>query len=300
MFAHINNSSLKSLKCQPKRADQATGQPTVLVGEVSTAVQAAHTVLSKNAYVLRQARSKRESIASSSETENDEETIQQDGLSHRDKKQREISSLSQAKLYRFVKITVNGNELNALNVDNNVEFPVMDATVTINSHDEKGYSSIKLYEINHTTAEFFAPTNEQYSVEIFFCNNKVTTKLSAEMSLNLINFLKLYKPKFNSDYCCINFAYEMAYGRGKVVNDNDPENFDELTNSAFSEEKLVPGDIVHLFNARKDLHHYTISIGQNYYLSLFGASGPLIVSTLDACKKGFETDICVQAIKKKL
>lgn len=62
----------------------------------------------------------------------------------------------------------------------------------------------------------------------------------------------------------------------------------------------VPDDIVHLFNAEKTLHHYAISIGQNYYLSLFGRTGTLIVSTLDAVKKGFSSDICVQALKKKM
>jgi hypothetical protein len=213
---------------------------------------------------------------------------------------------AQATPYRFVKITVNANELTATNVSRNTVFPVKDVTVTINSRDtSRSHNTeslpIHLDEINHTTAKFFAAVNKEYSIEFFFCNNKVTTKLPAEMTLNLIKFLKLYKPKTNSDYSCINFAYEMVYGRDKVGSDNKTEHFNELPSSEFSEKKLVPGDIVHLFNANKKLHHYAVSIGQNHYLSLFGAkSGPLIVSTLDAIKKGFETDICVQAIKKRL
>jgi hypothetical protein len=213
---------------------------------------------------------------------------------------------AQAKPYLFVKITVNENELIATNNSSNTVFPVMDVTVTVNSHGtSRSHNTeslpIRLNEINHTTAKFFAAVNEEYSIEFFFCKNKVTTKLPAEMSLNLINFLKLYKPKSNSDYCCINFAYEIAYGRGKIVTDNKTEHFDELQSSVFSEKKLIPGDIVHLFNANKRLHHYAVSIGQNHYLSLFGTkSGPLIVSTLDAIKKGFETNICVQAIKRSL
>lgn len=202
------------------------------------------------------------------------------------------------KPYRFVKLTVNGNELDAKNLSTNVVFPIMDSTVTIVSNNRKETSSIKLHEINHSTAKFFDPVTEEYSVVIFFSNSKAATKLPAEMSLNIINFLKLYKPMSNSNYCCINFAYEMAYGRGKIAKDNDTSNFDELSNSTFSEAKLAPGSIVHLFDTSKTNHHYAISIGQNYYLSLFGTKGPLIVTTLDAVKKGFSADTCVQAIKK--
>jgi hypothetical protein len=209
--------------------------------------------------------------------------------------------ISQSRPYHFVKISVNEIELNIINYSNGIMFPIMDANVTIHSHNhaEKESPSIKLHEINHTTKEFFASTNKEYSVEIFFCKSKVTTKLSPEMTLNLINFLKLYKPTSNSNYCCVNFAYEIVYGRGKVVDDNNPKNFDELSCNAFSEEKLIPGDTVRLYKANKEPRHDAIFIGQNRYLSLFGNIGPLTVSTLDACKKGFEADTCVQTIKKK-
>lgn len=211
-----------------------------------------------------------------------------------------IIELSFIKPYRFIKIIVNGNELNAINCSNNIAYPVMDTTVIIDSFYGKKTTSIELYKINHDSTKFFDTVTEEYSIEIFFYNSKTTIKLPTEMSLNLINFFKLYKPKSNSNYCCINFAYEMAYGRGKIVKDNDRSNFDELSTSVFSEEKLTPGNIVHLFDAKKINHHYTIFIGKNYYLSLLGNSGPLAVTTLDAIKKGFSADICVQAVKKKL
>ncbi len=208
------------------------------------------------------------------------------------------TSASEAKPYRFVKLTVNGSEIKATNRVSHVEVPIMDVSVTIHSRDVKGSSSIKLHEINHTTATFFESTNEEYSVEIFFCKSKVTTTLPAEMSSNLINFFKLFKPTSKSKYSCINFAYEMAYGRGKIVNDSNPGNFDESSSSAFSEDKLIPGDIVRLNKADK-FRHYAIFIGQNYYLSLFGKVGPLVISTLDVCKKSFDADRCVQVFKKK-
>jgi hypothetical protein len=205
---------------------------------------------------------------------------------------------SQVQPYRYVKVTINAEEIDLINIDNNVVFHGMDTDVTIHRSDDV-IKSMKLLDLDHETKNFFDRVNEEYRIEFYFCHNKVTTTLPNEISSNLIKFLKLYRPNPNGNYCCINFAYEMTYGRGNIKYDNDTSYFNELSSSEFSENKLVPGDIVHLYNAKEPItkFHYAIYIGQSYYLSLFGITGHLIITPLEEVKRGFNADTCVQAVK---
>lgn len=207
----------------------------------------------------------------------------------------------QKKESKYIKLTVHERAFTATNLENNLVFPIRGVTVELRSDSPSEILfSIYLCQLNHESATHFKELDKKTKVQIFFEQDNVTTTLPDEMSSNFVNFLKHYKPKNNPIYCCINFAYEMLYGRGVIKNDNSPDDFNESLRDLFSEEKLNCGDIVYLYDASKSYVHYAIYIGQNEYLSLFGRSGPLIITSLDAMKKGFGANICVNVSKKHL
>lgn len=177
--------------------------------------------------------------------------------------------------------------------------------IEISSGSQYESKSISLHKVNHQTLDIFESITNEYKIEIFYPKNKVTQRLPDELGIHLINFLILYKPKHIASYCCINFAYEMAYGRDIIKYDNFIDNFfNEKPDSLFNEEKLNIGDIVHLykkiFGCFNMNHHYAIYLGQGYYLSLFGRVGSLAVTTLDAMKQLYQADICTQCFKLPL
>jgi len=206
----------------------------------------------------------------------------------------------------YLRITVNEKKIYLNNPDNHVLFPVMDIDFTLYDENKNQLSSMKLADLNHSATHFFSDVNENSFVEIDFTAQKITTMLPSKISSHLIHFLKVYRPIPNGNYCCMHFAYEMTYGRNNKIDEIYKKDFYDLSTCSFSEKKLNSGDIVHLFNPFRgsipDLsnqHHYALYLGSHYYLSLSGTEGPLMIATLDAMKKAFETTRCVQTIPKQ-
>ena len=202
----------------------------------------------------------------------------------------------------LIRLVVHKQTFVGTNRSNNVVFPIRGVTVELHSGSpNRILFSIYLSGLNHETSTHFKALDKKTKVQIFFEQDNVTTTLPDEMSGYFVNFLKHYRPKGKQNYCCINFAYEMLYGRGVIKNDNAIDDFNVSPSDLFSEEKLNCGDIVYLHNdndSNKNVH-YAIYIGQNEYLSLFGTTGPLMITSLDAMKKGFGADICSNISKKQ-
>lgn len=206
-----------------------------------------------------------------------------------------MAGIKQDSSYKYIKIVINDNELLSVFDDDNGDLcHVMNARIELHNEEQKESPFtpfIRLHELNHETSKLFASVNEQYKVDIFFSKNNVTTRLPEPMCSNLVNLLKIYKPVLNPNYCCINFVYEMQYGRGSFPSDDSPTYFYYYQSPAndFSEDMLSCADVVRLFDASYDNDHYAIYLGENYYISKFGNVGPLLISTLDQAKQSYHS-----------
>ncbi len=132
-------------------------------------------------------------------------------------------------------------------------------------------------------------------VSFYFEKSKKTIKLPKQMNINLITFLSQGVPSEKPEYCCIQFMYELLYKRGFIKNDANLTSL--ILHDSYSEEKSYPGTAVYLY--KKLLNeftndHFAIYIGENYYISMFGKSGLIAISDLDAMKKCFDASECVE------
>lgn len=207
--------------------------------------------------------------------------------------------------YKYIKITINGDEP-VLNISNGLihtrKIAHLEIYSDVNQIDQS-FPSLKLKSLNQETTKLFETIDVNIPVEFYFAENKVTTSLPKEMSANLVRFLKRFRPEYNKkDYCCIDFAYEMAYGRDKYEKYHTgrlKDYFDQADPNIFNENNLISGDIVYMYKS-KDLfpYHWAIFIGQRCYLSLNGvAPGPLGIATLEEMKKSNLSDICIKVSK---
>lgn len=187
--------------------------------------------------------------------------------------------------YKYIRITVNDN--NVILSGNLGEFLVPDTDIEISNENQDKLPKIKLGHLNHETKSIFFEANERYQIELFFRTNNTTIKLPENFRINLLNFIQSYKPTWNPDYCCVNFVYEMEYGRESTPCYNSAQYFHYYQSSpdSFSEDILSCGDVVHLYDDEYKMNHYAIYLDQQYYISLIGSSGPLLISTLDQIKK---------------
>lgn len=186
--------------------------------------------------------------------------------------------------YKYIRITVNDNPV-IMRTDCG-EYPVPNTSIEWTNEETEKSRSINLLELNHGTTRLFSSVNEQYKIEISFRKDNVTITLPDHINTNLVNFIKLYKPVWNPNYCCINFAFEMEYGSRSVASLNDPLYFHYYQSSpdTFSEDTLSCGDAVHLYDTGYAVNHFAIYLDKKYYISLIGTGGPLLISTLDQLK----------------
>ncbi|OGT37490.1 MAG: hypothetical protein A3F11_02410 [Gammaproteobacteria bacterium RIFCSPHIGHO2_12_FULL_37_14] len=203
--------------------------------------------------------------------------------------------------YNYINITING-ESYAFNSTNRHLFPAKNANVQIYTNTHQLSCSLELDDIGKEKIKLFESTNKNTQVNFYFYEDKTSITLPSEMTANLVGFFKNYKPESKPDYCCINFAYELAYGRDVVKEDNSLDYFQLHDAQPFCEEQLIPGDIVFLYKDPPTYlpFHFAIYISHQSYLSLFGTIGPMIISTLDDMKYGFQVDTCVKVSKKHM
>lgn len=191
--------------------------------------------------------------------------------------------------YKYIRITVNDNPV-IMRTDCG-DYPVPNTSLELTNEEPEKSRSINLLELNHETKQLFSSVNEQYKIEISFRKDNVTIALPDHINTNLVNFIKLYKPVWNPNYCCVNFVYEMEYGSRSVASLNDPLYFHYYQSSpdTFSEDTLSCGDAVHLYDTEYKVNHFAIYLDKKYYISLIGTGGPLLISTLDQLKFIYKT-----------
>ncbi|MBA3535912.1 MAG: hypothetical protein H0T84_04790 [Tatlockia sp.] len=210
--------------------------------------------------------------------------------------------LSKDKHYELLQITIDEDKV----TEEHVRFN--------NFFNHVGWQQVPLvvlYQLDNLTEKLFATRDQQYKFEFLFDKTNISIIIPDEMNHKLLSFLRHYKPRINYAYCCIHFAYELSYGRG-IIPDID-EGFGYYfkdSQEPLDETTLLSGDIIHLYNADKDINrfaqdnHWAVYIGQGYYLSLFGNAGFLYLTNLEAMNISFNLDKAVKAtvipsLKKK-
>jgi hypothetical protein len=199
--------------------------------------------------------------------------------------------------YTDLKVIVHESQSYCIHSDRGIEFPIQNVTLYLSTKDSKSSKSVELCDINHAPPTLFESLNESADIHFYFDKNKISTFLPREMNSNLIKFLKLGKPS-NPDYCCINFSYELLYGRGVIKDDNSVKSFHAYT---FQEEKIKTGTIAYFYktfktekSSKQINQHFAIYIGENYYLSLHGANGCLAISNSSSIKEYCQGGECME------
>jgi hypothetical protein len=170
-------------------------------------------------------------------------------------------------------------------------------TLILLSQDGKNSQEIDLVDMNHAPSKVFESLSDRTDIQFYFDKNKTTTTLPREMNCNLIKFLKQGKPN-NPDYCCINFSYELLYGRGAIKDDNSISSFNGYT---FQEQAAMPGTMVYLYKTAKNEagnkqinKHFAVCIGEGYYLSIHGVNGPMAIADLNSMKEYCQGNECLE------
>jgi hypothetical protein len=212
-----------------------------------------------------------------------------------------LSGLSLAQnntqIYDTIKVIINGHE-QVKNIDNGIETQVKNAIIEF--HDtNKNHSLIYLWQLDNEKAKLFSSYNKNTSIQFYFAEDQITTCLPKKINDNLVEFFKLYKPTDNKDYCCLDFAYEMAYGRNSLKEGTINLSIDgpPSPHNTQNEKHLTAGKIISLFKYPKTgdgkISHHAIYLDNGYYLSLFGTQGPLKVASLESMQKIYESDIAI-------
>lgn len=120
---------------------------------------------------------------------------------------------------------------------------------------------------------------------IFLCATNITyykkIDLPVEMKYNLLNFVKQFKTD-KENYCCINFMYELIYGRKKIKFDNS---YLQSQLSNINIKNIKTGEVVLLSDSNTKNIHLAINLNKQFYISLLGTSGPLTISTFEELTK---------------
>jgi hypothetical protein len=200
-----------------------------------------------------------------------------------------------------IRIIIHETQSYSRNLENGAIYPLQNITINLFSKDNSRSKSIEIFDINHAPSSLFESLDENEDIHFYFDKNKTSTTLPHEISAHLIKFLKQGKPDKNPDYCCINFAYELLYGRGVIKDDNSPNYFRGHT---FQEEKIKPGTVIYLYKILENVQinreinrHFAIAIGENYYISIHGSTGPIAICSLDAMKVYCQSNQCLEVKK---
>jgi len=190
---------------------------------------------------------------------------------------------------RFIGIKIIINDRNPLEMDplpkntDEVFFRGFDTKIEVHSAQSQQTKSVKVMDLTHDNVATFGELKVSDQVEIHFMKSGNVVALPKEMGVHLINFLQQYKPNRNKDYCCVDFACEMAVGRGIYQRC-------KAESHALDEKKLTVGDVVYLNDGSQPNRHAAIYLGDHCYLSLLGRGGPLFVTTLSEMKRGYKIE----------
>jgi hypothetical protein len=117
--------------------------------------------------------------------------------------------------------------------------------------------------------------------------NRKRVILPPEMDSRLIAYLKAGAAP-SSPFDCNCFAH---YMNGKTYVFGTFNNSEWQVEELSSERNLVPGNTILIGHNRANITHLAIFLRGGFYLSKFGGTGPLIITTLDEMKKGFGGDL---------
>jgi hypothetical protein len=87
-----------------------------------------------------------------------------------------------------------------------------------------------------------------------------------------------------------------------VIKDNNfPISFRGVS---LHDEKIKPGTVIYFYKLLENVQinreinrHFAISIGENYYISIHGSTGPLAICSMDAMKEYCQGDKCLEVEK---
>ena len=162
----------------------------------------------------------------------------------------------------------------ATNNDSGVKFPVQ--IVRYQSGNNIGYL--------HTLSPTDIPKSAQLNLTIV--NEKgdtVKVDLPANMDQKIIGYLRAGAPP-TAPFDCNCFAHYMN-GVEYVFGRFDYRQW--AVRPLAQESLLKPGNTLIIGHNSSTLTHFALYLGHGLYLSKFGASGPLIVTDLEAMKIGF-------------
>lgn len=191
--------------------------------------------------------------------------------------------------YHAININIDGDKLiSASNTAEGTSSSAIDANVEFLSEDKKVVHTVKLLQLDKSSAAQFQLVDPN-SLVTFKFKDKSSTTLPTQMNTHLLGFLQRHNPGAKTKYSCMHFLYEILNGREMTKGTQD-ENCVDC--KYIKEDDLVAGDPVVLYND-KNQYHFAIFIANGHYLSMYGASneqsGPVLIATLNEMHKHFNT-----------
>lgn len=157
----------------------------------------------------------------------------------------------------------------------------------INKSYFSNQENIPIHELDHNNKKLF----ENYeTLNIYVNKNNFEEKvvLPTELKSNLLNFIKNFKTN-KKYYCCINFVYELMYGREQIFRDNFLYG---MQLSYFDIKKIQRNDVIIMYDYYKDNDinkmHVAIHLDKEYFISLIGTNGPLTITSLEELTKLYD------------
>ncbi len=166
---------------------------------------------------------------------------------------------------------------NATNSDSRNSFPIR--IVTFQSGNQKGHL--------HALTGVDIPNHSRLHLSIETARGKKTVLLPEAMSARILDYLRLGRAP-SSPFDCNCFAHYMN-GVDYLFGKFDRQKW--VVEPMVDESSLKEGDTIIIGHDRQMLTHFAIYLGEGYYLSKFGSSGPLIVADLPAMKIGFGGEV---------
>ncbi|KKR69735.1 MAG: hypothetical protein UU12_C0038G0012, partial [Candidatus Woesebacteria bacterium GW2011_GWA2_40_7b] len=168
-------------------------------------------------------------------------------------------------------------DLNAQNSSNKHNFEIKGISILRGDSNRGGYDYYKLKDLSQTRA---------ISITLREKDEEKDVELPEDMLQNMANYLA-NKNNITGHFDCASFAHA-ANGIQYESPNYNPSNWIQ---SEF-DGNINPGETVIIEDKDKPnmFNHFAIYLGDDLYISKFGGAGPLIVSDLDAMKKGFDGD----------
>jgi len=104
----------------------------------------------------------------------------------------------------------------------------------------------------------------------------------------IASFLSNQHGKLNMDFMCFDFAHSVAFDSARERTQKADTDWGFIP---FTPKDLEPGSVVMLCGEKKDgktpFSHAAVYLGEDLYISVYGAGGDLEVSKLDAMQREF-------------